>query len=32
MQGLVPNLAKMIPAAAIQWVVFENLKARFGVQ
>eukprot|EP00892_Ulva_mutabilis_P006163 jgi/Ulvmu1/3919/UM018_0142.1 len=31
-RGLLPNLCKMIPAAAVQWIVFENLKARFGVQ
>jgi hypothetical protein len=31
MQGIQPNLLKMIPAAAIHWMAFDALKRAIGV-
>jgi hypothetical protein len=31
MQGIQPNLLKMIPAAAIHWMAFDALKRAMGV-
>lgn len=30
-QGILPNLAKVAPAAGISWFVFEEVKLLFGV-